>query len=920
MYIEGEQVIYLPMLISQNHYTKVLKFWRSIETFTLPDIPAKKKDQKIHTELKAGNDLPWEPGKLPLKDGKRWKHTLYFNVVPKEAVVSLLARLSGSTEFREPVSGLTCLSALVLDYMGQPADQTYCPAAFIYGIKILREKVDPEELEGMLKKAQEDYLLRFQIVKEQQEEEEQESELNMVDWNVLQKELNILQGLTRNELKPQTPVLCISEAVTPTEKLEAPFLNSYYFNDLNTLINHPNDIGVPMEIFLSEEPNINLRYNLLDPQALLDSIHPRNQSPGRWPSNPTYGLYSAQQATLNLAIPDLRQHSGLLGINGPPGTGKTTLLREVIADVVVNRAKRLSKVKASTLFASKWHRIVDRTGYYKIDNTVLGNDGIVVSSNNNAAIENISKELPVMKSVDRQVFEEADYFSSIATSIQGEPCWGMMSAVLGNSKNRSKFVNDFWFKKDNNFNKYLRDQYSDPGQIKKNEENYEETARELKVLLDEYESFSILVTEYHDLLSDMLLKESSSVQWRVKLQELGSKLKVDYDIKSTNLPDLSFLEFSLEKIHQLTPYSSEKINILRSRIFLLSLELHEWAIRTNARYFYNNLNAYVNMLSNKLKEDINEEIAADLWGSFFFCVPVVSVTLASFQRQFTKMEQGTIGWLLVDEAGQATPPSVCGAIWRSKRCIIIGDTQQIPPVVTIPKGLGKLLQNAYGINDDCWSPIYHSAQFLADRVTLSGTYIALDDGIDTWTGLPLRAHRRCNEPMFSISNSIAYNGQMVRVTQGTSGDSPVGVSGWVDVSGITSSEGHIIIEELQVLGDLLTQLAYFEGKIYVISPFRSIADECREQFDKKDRIECGTIHTFQGKEAEIVFLILGTQAGAIGARDWVADTPNMLNVAVTRAKERLYVIGNRRLWANHRYFDQLADRLPIKEHFSGRLF
>jgi len=46
----------------------------------------------------------------------------------------------------------------------------------------------------------------------------------------------------------------------------------------------------------------------------------------------------------------------------------------------------------------------------------------------------------------------------------------------------------------------------------------------------------------------------------------------------------------------------------------------------------------------------------------------------------------------------------------------------------------------------------------------------------------------------------------------------------------------------------------------------------------------------------------------------------MLNVAVTRAKERLYVIGNRKVWARHKYFSELARVLPVKEHFSGRLF
>src|SRR5882762_5649413 len=111
--------------MSQRHYLNVLKFWRAVETFYLPDIPStpRKNSHKVHTRLGPGKRLPWEPGELAaLKDGLQWRHTLYFRVISKEAVVDLLAALSKSREFREPVSGYTFLAALVLDHLGQPSD------------------------------------------------------------------------------------------------------------------------------------------------------------------------------------------------------------------------------------------------------------------------------------------------------------------------------------------------------------------------------------------------------------------------------------------------------------------------------------------------------------------------------------------------------------------------------------------------------------------------------------------------------------------------------------------------------------------------------------------------------------------------------------------------------------------------------
>ncbi|WP_413801232.1 AAA domain-containing protein [Streptomyces iranensis] len=65
-------------------------------------------------------------------------------------------------------------------------------------------------------------------------------------------------------------------------------------------------------------------------------------------------------------------------------------------------------------------------------------------------------------------------------------------------------------------------------------------------------------------------------------------------------------------------------------------------------------------------------------------------------------------------------------------------------------------------------------------------------------------------------------------------------------------------------------------------------------------------HTTQGKEADIVILVLGTGAGQVGSRNWAAQKPNLLNVAVTRARRRLIVIGDFDAWSRHRYFKDLA--------------
>jgi superfamily I DNA and/or RNA helicase len=71
-----------------------------------------------------------------------------------------------------------------------------------------------------------------------------------------------------------------------------------------------------------------------------------------------------------------------------------------------------------------------------------------------------------------------------------------------------------------------------------------------------------------------------------------------------------------------------------------------------------------------------------------------------------------------------------------------------------------------------------------------------------------------------------------------------------------------------------------------------------------DRV--GTIHTVQGREADTVILVLGApNASQNGARSWAAGTPNILNVAVSRAKQDFYVIGSHGAWSGVGYVREL---------------
>lgn len=165
--------------------------------------------------------------------------------------------------------------------------------------------------------------------------------------------------------------------------------------------------------------------------------------------------------------------------------------------------------------------------------------------------------------------------------------------------------------------------------------------------------------------------------------------------------------------------------------------------------------------------------------------------------------------------------------------------------------------------------------------------------------------------MFSISNLIAYDNMMVFGTPTRSKLSLLD-SCWIDVKGITA-DGHWIEEEGNATVLLLKELVTNKvntNDIFLISPFRTVVRRFWDISRTFQGLNFGTIHTVQGKEADVVILVLGGNPTSPAAKQWAAQKPNLLNVAASRAKRRLYVVGNKNSWQEYTYFSDLAELLP----------
>ncbi|MCB5165812.1 AAA domain-containing protein [Streptomyces bambusae] len=365
------------------------------------------------------------------------------------------------------------------------------------------------------------------------------------------------------------------------------------------------------------------------------------------------------------------------------------------------------------------------------------------------------------------------------------------------------------------------------------------------------------------------------------------------------------------------PWADPELTRARSALFLAALDLHQAFLRCTARTMYQNLMGAMDAVAGAVPPTVPEAHLRAAWQALFLVVPVVSTTFASLDRVFTGLGSEALGTLYVDEAGQAAPQLAVGGIWRARRTVVVGDPLQLEPVVVLPWTAQRALREDFATAEE-WSPGRTSVQQLADRTTRYGTLLPaeLPDGSrEAWVGAPLRVHRRCDDPMFGISNRIAYDGLMV---QGTTGRAPYPygpASSWVDVVS-AQADGHWVPEEGRALRRVLERLRDEGGvdlarDVFVISPFRAVVEgaklHCRDLMPV-DRV--GTVHTTQGKEADVVVLVLGTDPRSPGARAWAASRPNLLNVAVSRARRRLFVIGNREVWRDQRFFSELADALP----------
>ncbi|WP_433523893.1 AAA domain-containing protein [Nocardia pseudovaccinii] len=266
------------------------------------------------------------------------------------------------------------------------------------------------------------------------------------------------------------------------------------------------------------------------------------------------------------------------------------------------------------------------------------------------------------------------------------------------------------------------------------------------------------------------------------------------------------------------------------------------------------------------------------FGQFTHDYPLILSTCHSLQNSLGP--SALLDYLIIDEASQVDLVTVSPALACARNVIVVGDLEQLPPVT-------KCLTDP---------PPAPDPAFDYRRSILSSIIERYRDQLPREM---LREHYRCDPDIIEFCNRKFYRGQLIPYTRSTPGFAPMAVVRTAPgnhmrhiygdddpKSNGRSNQREIDVIRHEVLPWISTDIPPHE--VGITTPYRRQADKVTDALIES--VESDTVHKFQGREKDAVVMttVLDDTPSSRAALKF-ADDPNLINVAVSRAM-RLFVL------------------------------
>lgn len=273
--------------------------------------------------------------------------------------------------------------------------------------------------------------------------------------------------------------------------------------------------------------------------------------------------------------------------------------------------------------------------------------------------------------------------------------------------------------------------------------------------------------------------------------------------------------------------------------------------------------------------------------------PVVLSTTFSSRSNFRA--ETLFDYVIMDEASQVSSETGALALMCARNAVIVGDSMQLPNVIT---DADRLRMQAIAAK--------HAIDPRYDCAALS----FLESVCRVFPEAPqtlLREHYRCHPKIINFCNQRFYGGRLLIMTE-DHGEPDV-ITAWRTAPG-HHARGAFNPREIETIRrEMLPSLPCEPAEIGIISPYNEQVNALHRELG--GGIDVATVHKFQGREKEAI--ILSTVDDQITA---FTDDPNLLNVAVSRAKRQFTLVTSSNEQPDSR---NIADLLAYIDYNGGKI-